>query len=252
MAKAFDLTNQRFGRLIALYKCDYKINNHYPWFCQCDCGNTKVVRTQDLVSGKTTSCGCLQREKASEVGKKTGPINGPKRFQKKDITNQRFGKLVALSPTDLKQSHSTKWLCQCDCGNQTIVAINDLTSGNTSSCGCLKSKGEQKISQLLLEYNISFVTEKSFDGFNYSKTCGKPKFDFFVNNQYLIEYDGIQHFQNNNFFNISLEEQQARDLEKNKWCKDQGIPLIRIPYTHLNKIKIQDLLLETSEFIINI
>ena len=248
MAKAYDLTNQRFGRLTALYKCDYKLNNHYPWFCQCDCGNTKVVRTQDLIRGKTTSCGCYQKEIASKIGKKTGPINGARRT--KDIAGQRFGKLTALRPTTEKRGHNIKWLCQCDCGNWVSVIVHDLTTGNTSSCGCIRSKGQQKIATLLTQYNISFVTEKSFDDFIYSKTGGKPKFDFFVNDTYIIEYDGIQHFQENNFFALTLEEQQEKDNEKNQWCKYNNIPLIRIPYTHLDEIKIEDLLLETSEFII--
>ena len=36
---------------------------------------------------------------------------------------------------------------------------------------------------------------------------------------------------------------------KNQWCKDNNIPLIRIPYTHLNNLCIEDLILETSKFI---
>ena len=250
MAKAYDLTNQRFGRLTALYKCDYKLNNRYPWFCQCDCGNTKVVRTHDLVGGKTTSCGCYQKEIASKIGKKTGPINGKKVFPPKDISNQRFGRLIALYPTTQKSHKATKWFCQCDCDNTTIVSISDLTTGNTSSCGCLKSKGQEKIANLLKSYNISFVTEKTFEDFIYSDSNGKPRFDFYVNNEYIIEYDGIQHFQENNFFQLSLKEQQQKDNEKNTWCKKNNIPIIRIPYTHLSKLQIKDLVLDTSDFII--
>lgn len=249
MAKAFDLTNQRFGRLVALYKCDFKLNNHYPWFCQCDCGNTKVVRTQDLVRGKTTSCGCLQKEIVSRIGKKTGPIIGAK--SAKDITNQRFGKLVALNATNERKESNIIWICQCDCGSQVKIRLHDLISGNTTSCGCIRSKGQYKIATLLTNNNISFVTEKTFDDLTYkdSKTSN-PRFDFFVNNSYVIEYDGIQHFQENEFFSLSLQEQQKRDNIKNEWCKSHNIPIIRIPYTHLNKLIIDDLKLETSEFII--
>ena len=41
-----------------------------------------------------------------------------------------------------------------------------------------------------------------------------------------------------------------RDKYKNQWCKDNNIPLIRIPYTHLKDLCIEDLLLETSNYII--
>ena len=40
------------------------------YLCECDCGNKKVVRKVSLVQGRTTSCGCLHKEKMSEVGKK--------------------------------------------------------------------------------------------------------------------------------------------------------------------------------------
>ena len=251
MAKAFNLTNQRFGRLVALYKCDFKLNNHYPWFCQCDCDNTKVVRTQDLVRGKTTSCGCLQKEIASQIGKKTGLMSQHK-FIAKDLTNQKFGKLIAINPTVKRLNNSVIWNCLCECGNYTKVRANDLISGNTTSCGCIRSKGQYKIATLLTNNNISFVTEKTFDDLTYKDNkTSNPRFDFFVNNSYVIEYDGIQHFQENEFFSLSLQEQQTRDNIKNEWCKSHNIPIIRIPYTHLNKLIIDDLKLETSEFIIH-
>lgn len=56
--------------------------------------------------------------------------------------------------------------------------------GTVQSCGCLKSVGEEKISQLLTENNISFNREKIFNDF-------KPyRYDFYVDNKYIIEYDG--------------------------------------------------------------
>ena len=81
------------------------------------------------------------------------------------------------------------------------------------------------------------------------------KFDFYVNNAYLIEYDGEQHFIPSSFGGSlsgkeRLKIQKEYDNIKNKWCKDNNIPLIRIPYTHYNDLKLEDLLLETSQFII--
>lgn len=74
------------------------------------------------------------------------------------------------------------------------------------------------------------------------------RFDFYVNEQYLIEYDGEQHFIDS--FYGTLNKIQQRDKIKNSYCKQNNIPLIRIPYTHKENIVIEDLLLETSEFII--
>ena len=54
-----------------------------------------------------------------------------------DLTGQRFGKLVAVKPTEQKQRRSIVWECVCDCGNTTFAVTRDLRSGNTKSCGCL-------------------------------------------------------------------------------------------------------------------
>jgi hypothetical protein len=53
-----------------------------------------------------------------------------------NITGQRFGRLVPLEPLPKTFKHSNKrWLCQCDCGERTVVASHNL--GRTRSCGCL-------------------------------------------------------------------------------------------------------------------
>lgn len=60
MAKTFDLSGQRFGRLVAICKEETPIGP--KWKCLCDCGNTKYASTSDLRGGKIKSCNCLQRE----------------------------------------------------------------------------------------------------------------------------------------------------------------------------------------------
>jgi hypothetical protein len=63
---------------------------------------------------------------------------------------------------------------------------------------------------------------------------------------YLIEYDGEQHFSqyiSKTGWNSqeNFEKTQKHDLQKNQYCLDHKIPLIRIPYTQKDKITIQDL-----------
>lgn len=54
-----------------------------------------------------------------------------------DLSGQRYGALVVIerAGTDDK-NRQPLWLCECDCGNKTIVRSNGLRSGNTKSCGC--------------------------------------------------------------------------------------------------------------------
>lgn len=57
----------------------------------------------------------------------------------KDITGQRFGKLIVID-YEIRKSNSGKtyiyWKCICDCGNESFVQRSDLTHGKTKSCGC--------------------------------------------------------------------------------------------------------------------
>lgn len=56
-----DLTGSKFGRLTVIGIADTGTRKTY-WVCQCDCGNTKTVRSDSLQEGRIKSCGCLKRE----------------------------------------------------------------------------------------------------------------------------------------------------------------------------------------------
>ena len=62
MPKKIDLTGQRFGRLVVIREYGRSKGGFVLWLCKCDCGNELVVRSVNLRSGNTQSCGCLQRE----------------------------------------------------------------------------------------------------------------------------------------------------------------------------------------------
>lgn len=208
------------------------------YVCKCSCGKYCIVSSTNLINKKTKSCGHLRGQ------------------QKEDLTNKKFGKLTASK--SIEKNNRIYWECQCECGGTTIVKASHLKGGKIQSCGCLKSIGEEKISQILSENNISFI--KQYNNLN----CVFPSsqhlaiFDFYIpynNSFYLIEYDGIQHYiaridggWNNQ---ENLLKTKKRDEYKNQWCKENNIPLIRIPYTHLKDLCLKDLLLETSNFIIN-
>ena len=64
----------------------------------------------------------------------------------KDITGQRFGRLVVKSRAE--GNGRPAWQCQCDCGKQCVVVGEDLRSGKTRSCGCLRAEASRKSSDL--------------------------------------------------------------------------------------------------------
>lgn len=66
-----------------------------------------------------------------------------------DLTDRRFGRLmvIGLDPVrnrDLGSNRSRRmWFCKCDCGGTTRSEINNLVSGNSTSCGCLQWESYQ-------------------------------------------------------------------------------------------------------------
>lgn len=237
-----DLTGKVFGRLTVLYITDKMQRNEHIWHCKCECGNECDVIGVSLREGRTKSCGCLKQE--SDKKSKPHLI---------DLTGKKFGHLMVINRAGSDKRGEPLWECECDCESKTHITVlsGNLRKGHTQSCGCdRRSHGEKKVEQLLKENNISYIQE--YKAFKFSSGMW-ARFDFYVNNQYIIEYDGETHYQHNlhGWHNEEkLKAQQERDIIKNQWCKDNNIPLIRIPYTHLDDICIEDLQLETSKFII--
>ena len=235
-----DIIGQKFGRLAVLELANYKNeDNRWVWKCICSCDNETIVYTSmhKLRSGNTKSCGCLQREWAIKKNK-AGII---------DLTGQRYGMLTVIK--DLGTINNTHyWECRCDCGNITKVAIGslrrDLYSNplrhGTYSCGCLsKSVGEKRVKIQLEALNIQFEREKTFNKCKNPKTNCSLRFDFYLPDyNCCIEYDGFTHFIANGGWNTeeNLAGVQYRDNLKDIFCKDNGIGLVRIPYTDFNKI----------------
>ena len=164
-----------------------------------------------------------------------------------DLTGQKFGRWTVLYLSDKKNTEGTLyWHCRCDCGIERDVLGTSLRQGLSLSCGSHSniSKGNEKIKKLLLEAQIPFEIEKTFPS---CKDKKELPFDFYVNNKYLIEYDGEQHYNKESIFDY--EYTHNHDKIKSKWCKDNNIILIRIPYTHFSQLELKDLLLEYSTFI---
>lgn len=182
LSKMKDIAGQRFGRLTALEIAYRKPPKTY-WLCQCDCGNTKIVDINQLTQGKVQSCGCYQKECRGQYN-----IN--------DLTGRQFGLLTVLKQTN----HRTKtgniiWLCKCECGNEKEVSGTHLLDGTTTSCGCINSKGELRIRQVLDEIGIVYIQQFVFDDCRMPWSNYPARFDFYLPQYNIcIEYNGEQHY----------------------------------------------------------
>lgn len=212
------LYGQIFGRLTVL---DWEGNG--KWRCLCECGNEVLVQTDNLKSGNTKSCGCLQKDRASEASYVS-------------LVGNRYGKLIVLERVVNNHFGHVCYRCKCDCGGITIVDATNLRNGITNSCGCLKSKGEMIINNWLQEHKINFISQYSHTEI-VLESGRRPFFDFAIFNsdgniKCFVEYNGKQHYQATGGWNT--EEQfkitQNRDNQKRAWCEKLNIPLYIIRY----------------------
>ena len=111
----------RIGKLTVGAPTKQRKNGYTVWKCNCDCGGTIFLDTRCLQRGKITDCGCISKTRPGQ----------------KDITGMRFGKLVAVEPTDIRDGGTVVWRCRCDCGKEILTSLHQLCSGYRKSCGCL-------------------------------------------------------------------------------------------------------------------
>lgn len=237
-ACVIDETGNRYGKLVVIEKAE--VNNLVGafWKCKCDCGKETIVSGVHLRLGQTQSCGCLRYESRNGI----------------DETGNVYGDLTVLYRSYNKTDNChIFWHCLCSCGNECDVNGANLRSGITTSCGCKRSKGETKIKELLIENNILFKQEFTFSDLT-GEGGGYLRFDFAIFNtknqlQYLIEYDGVQHFDKKCFGKSEQEFTLLKhhDQLKTEYCLKNNIPLIRIRYTQLPTLTINDLLLQKEE-----
>ena len=223
-----ELIGKTFGNFKVIGFDHISNDRHKYWKCQCKCGNIETIRGTQLTS--------LERTQCLECNKQN------RKKQYIDEVNNRYGRLTVLEYDEELSGKNAYWKCRCECGNTVSVLGISLRNKTTLSCGCLKSKGEYKINQLLNEASINYKTQISFNNCVYKQPL---KFDFGIyddndNLLYLIEYDGEQHFLP--IWGQKLfEENKIRDSIKNEYCKKNHIPLIRIPYTKYQTLSLNDL-----------
>lgn len=248
IGQADDITGQRFGHLVALYRTENK-KTLTMWVCQCDCGMIKPIASYYLKKGTTISCGCYNRQKAKE---RMQVYNAN---QRSISIGDRFGLLTVIEYEGLRKQQSRDkneswYICQCDCGsNPKSIRGNDLSSGSVISCGCISSVGEKAIKNILDDHNIIYKTEYIFQDLKNPNTNRHLRFDFAIfdkqnNLQFLIEFDGRQHYTGPEAtwkHATSLEDIQYKDGLKNDYCKSHDITLKRIPYTCLSHLSYDEI-----------
>lgn len=185
-----DLTGQRFGRLVAKERLQTKKGGSYLWRCLCDCGCLVDAPATTLTKGQKKSCGCLSIE--------------AKRAQASDLKGKRFGRLIAIEPTEMRSENGgVVWRCLCDCGKESFQIASVLCNGGVTSCGC-KHKDNDSL-QRSLDYIdgtcVQFLkqTEKvradntsGVRGVSLHKGKWRARITFKKKTYYLGEFDDME------------------------------------------------------------
>lgn len=127
---------QKFGKwtiLEFINKPNTGVHPEYRYKLQCECGVIKTPIARFVLYGETTQClKCHNKQNALNL--------------QKDITNQRFGKLVAIKQHSQTKSQNWRWLCKCDCGEDKIAEMRFLNSGYTYQCNKCHFKAKETYS----------------------------------------------------------------------------------------------------------
>jgi hypothetical protein len=113
-----DLKGRTFGQLTVIERRETDRLRHRRWLCECDCGQTTIVRQDLLRSGRSQTCGSCRVE----------------------LTGQQFGCWRVLSR--VTSGRRAAWMCQCACGAIKTVLQASLCSGRSRSCGCARQSPE--------------------------------------------------------------------------------------------------------------
>lgn len=85
--------------------------------------------------------------------------------------NNRYGRLLVIARAANNLYGQAKWLCVCDCGNETVVLGYSLRQLNTTSCGCLRQElvAEKNISRTIHGGKSGYTETPEYAAYNSAK-----------------------------------------------------------------------------------
>lgn len=202
-----NLIGQKFGRLTVIEKADDYVSpkgqRQRRWICECDCEKhtIKAYNENNIIRGKSLSCGCLSKEATSKMCLK-------------DLTGKKFGRLKVVSRADNHIRDDGKkdvmWNCDCECGNSITVLSESLNTGHTQSCGCLSSE-LKSIRNKTPNIGESFLENDKYNRIKY--------WDYYKNDKHPSE---VKKCSNDKFWFIcpihGSFKIKLNDINKGSWC----------------------------------
>jgi hypothetical protein len=190
------------------------------------CGNKYQVAPYHFLGGRRCPK-CAQLSRTHNLRK------SPEQFRQEvyGLVGDEYSVLedYITNRTKIKMKHNK-------CGNIWKVSPYHFLDGKRCP-KCSRSKAEERIANYLDKHNISYESEKRFPE---CRDKHPLPFDFYIESMnMLIEFDGLQHYEESNFGwgAMTLKEYQEHDKIKTEFCKDNNFNLIRIPYTEYDNLE---------------
>ena len=212
------MIGKKFNRLTVLEEVGRDKFKRILYRCKCDCGNEKVVSGIDLRRNSVKSCGCIHADIMKERIGKPGA-------NRKDLTGQRFGRLVVLGFAGTKGSskgrgEGMRFTCRCDCGNICEVISGHLKSGGVTSCGCLAKELHTKIfDEYRLEVKVDNTDLDKLNSRNTKANTSGRKGVMWIKDrncwQAYIKFQGKTHYKNCKTFEDAVAARER--MEKEYW-----------------------------------
>ncbi len=226
-----DLTGQRFGKLTVIERAENDKSGKACWKSICDCGKETTVLSSNLKKGHTKSCGCLN--------------------DAIDLTGERFGMLTVIERAKNNKNDKYKtvrWICKCDCGNETIAYSQHLRSGRKKDCGCISKKyGVATFKSVLNNYKKDkrrgyefLLTDEKFKELIFSNCyyCGKKPSQIMrsiYSNGDTI-YNGIDRIDNSKGYILGNVRSCCKQCNfiKSKYSEREFLSMVKAIYENLN------------------
>lgn len=150
-----------------------------------------------------------------------------------DFIRKEFENIGWMLLTDKYVNSKQKLEYMCDKGHEHSICWDNFKQGYRCP-ECNVSKGEKRIQDVLNCYKIKYIYNTTI----WDDNSLKPDF-YLPKYNLVIEYDGIQHFEPIEYFGgeEKLKYQEIKDEEKNTYCEEHNIDILRIPYWNFDNIE---------------
>ena len=193
------ILGKKFGRLTVIETFDLE-KRYRMCRCHCDCGKDTTVYYNNLISGRTKSCGCLMKQNRMKhkdlTGRQFGQILALRPTEKRskdgsiiwmcqcgcgtdpykkreghfiDLSNRKFGELTALYQTSQRDPKGcVMWHCRCSCGKEKDYSAGELLSGSIVSCGHIRIENGKKLHE-----RLHYAENSCIEFLQRKKACGQ-------------------------------------------------------------------------------